>query len=1252
MSAKWMRWASVELLALLALAGCERFKPPAESNRSPFIEVQLVIPSTFPVDRIASAEIVIGPASGSTNFFSLQQVVQVGDDPQGRPYSSLVRRDPEDPSRIEMVIFYATSPFRDGERTVTLFLYPQAEGDGGLTGTAVVRSRLLTSDGRLLASGEATRDTAGQPIEVGRADRTVQLVLACDPSGACTDPPVPVDARITVTRAPACPTTNLSGRLFTILFPVGPNAGEGQLFAIQDNADFTAPNAQAVIGVSAPPGAYALLAILDVGNDLPLSQLSPQRGDVVSVVSPLDIFDDRLVTRTVVLESVVGIGSCTGGRSIFPPTLTETRPASPSSDLNPVVRGTAQAGTSVTLHTDSSCSTTALNPGGSVVGAAGTFAIPVTVASGSTTTFFARAEAPSGQRSVCSPRGLTFVHDVTPPSPPTTVAIDPVATTDSSIRVTYGASSGDNVSSVASLRYEICVTRSRFGLACQGVWSTFAQSAAGATSAIVHNLTPNTQYFVFAAALDEAGNRSTPVAGPSVRTRALSAFRGVVTGRAHTCAIASDSSVHCFGRNDFGQLGNGTTTASSTPVQVSGLSGVIELSAGVAHTCALTADRTALCWGANDRGQLGDSTMTPRSVPVQPLLAVGAARVRKISAGAEHTCASLMDGTLWCWGQDAGAQLGNPVVGTSLVPVQVLSDFAMSLPFLGTYDVVAGASHTCAIHASANGGLGDASCWGTNDERQFGGFSGGATQDTPLVIRSGSSGFAAGAFHTCYQEFESIFCFGRNSDGQLGIGTVTENFSAFSVRLGQRGARAMSTGRRTTCAVTSTGELFCFGANDLGQIGDGTTTTPRTSPQAVLLTQPVAQSATSGDHGCALTSAGELWCWGRNDAGQLGDGTQIARSSPAPVANVPRAVTAVEIAAGGAHVCVRMSDGTARCWGENAKGQLGDGTTVKRATPAPIEGLSRTAGLASIAAGPAHTCVVTGEGRVRCFGAGTNGELGAGVAEDSLLASNVLAIDRAIRVVAGENHTCALLANGQSRCWGSNADGRLGAGPVSDSATPLPVSVGSFPLGQSTRIATGRAHGCTVHPNGGASCWGSNSFGQLGDPGAGTSRNSAGQVFGDPMLRNFATGIAAGGDHTCLRTNGGRVGCWGRNDAGQLGDGTTTNRFSAVAVPGLTNVVELAAGTDHSCALLADGSVRCWGANAKGQLGNGTIAQSLTPFGVLPSGAAIGIATGDGFTCRLLVDGAVECWGKNDAGQLGVASPAIVTTPVRVSGLP
>lgn len=346
-----------------------------------------------------------------------------------------------------------------------------------------------------------------------------------------------------------------------------------------------------------------------------------------------------------------------------------------------------------------------------------------------------------------------------------------------------------------------------------------------------------------------------------------------------------------------------------------------------------------------------------------------------------------------------------------------------------------------------------------------------------------------------------------------------------------------------------------------------------------------------------------------------------------------------QVAAGGFHTCILTTAGGVKCWGRNSSGQLGDGTTADRSTLVDVVGLE--SGVAGLSVGAYHTCALTATGGVKCWGANGYGQLGDGTWSGKSTPVDVPGLGSAVAALAaGGFHTCAVMTTGGGKCWGHNESGQLGDGTTADKNTP--VDVAGLVSG-ATGLAPGYRHTCALTTADGAKCWGWNDYGQLGD-GTTTNWSMPVNVIG---LESGVAAVRAGRWHTCALTVMGRVKCWGGNSSGQLGDGTTAQKGTPVDVAGLgEGVVALAAGEWHACALSAAGGVKCWGANDYGELGDGTTANKSTPVDVagLESEVA-GLTAGGCHTCALTAGGQVKCWGRNDYGQLGNGMAAHKSTP-------
>ncbi len=672
----------------------------------------------------------------------------------------------------------------------------------------------------------------------------------------------------------------------------------------------------------------------------------------------------------------------------------------------------------------------------------------------------------------------------------------------------------------------------------------------------------------------------------------------------------------------------------------------VPLSAGVDHTCAVLSNGSVRCWGTNFSGELG-SAGDHSSIPLE---VKGVKRAVAVSAGgSSHTCALLFRGTVSCWGNNFYGQLGDGVApGTSEThpaPVAVAG-------ITNAAAIAAGYAHTCVL--LSNGAV---KCWGWNAYGQIGDgapLSFDAANSTPISVSgvTNATSIAAGQYHTCaLLEDKTVKCWGNNGSHELGDGGDIPSPTPVPVE-GLTNAVGLSAGHFNTCAILEDGQVKCWGGNFRTQLANG-----GTSFLPVVLNGITSAITTTGGfgHTCVLLAEGMVKCFGDNFYAQLGNGKTENSLEPVEVIGVSHAIA---ITAGGSYTCALLFGNAIRCWGLNNFGQLGNGVPSSDSAHVQSEGISTAIG---ITAGARHTCAILADRTVQCWGYNGSGQLGNGAKIDAPQPVPVPGISTSIALTAGGDlfnggdHTCVVLSDGTVKCWGSNGLGQLGDGTTTDSNVPVAVN------GITTAVAVtaGAIHTCALLSDGAVQCWG-----VLGAFFSALPVNVTGI--------SSATAISAGTSNTCALLPDGTIQCWGPSYPDPSGDNTVIHLSSppiagAIAVSAggtracalmtgstivecwsdgfsggegviwLGNVSSIAVGTTHLCAILDDGTVTCQGGgNQFRQLGDGSVNATM-------------IAAGATHTCAILPDQTVRCWGDNYFGQLGDGKGADYS-PVSVIG--
>ena len=558
----------------------------------------------------------------------------------------------------------------------------------------------------------------------------------------------------------------------------------------------------------------------------------------------------------------------------------------------------------------------------------------------------------------------------------------------------------------------------------------------------------------------------TPIKLPNGATAiGITAGSSKISSGSFVCALLSTYDVTCWGSDGYGPLGNGAAGDQNVPPQPIALAAdAISVDAGNNHACALLVTGRVSCWGLDNKGQVGDGSPYGSAVysPVQ-LTMPGSVASNAVVAGGDHTCAFLQTNNLTCWGQMTSGQLGNGSTTTVVVAPPAVVKLPSSVAS-GVASMSIGDDSSCLITNA-----GELGCWGD--------FFANRPGLVPLPVGSVPISVSAGFEHWCVLLNVGVSCWGSQvavGNGQ-GPGWVAAPPAPISMPAG-RTPISVAAGYFFSCAVLNTGEVTCWG---------NPSTLAGQSTAAAVVALPVGRTAialSAGTyHVCALLDNGQVTCWGSDADGQLGNGPSAGDQAtpPAPVV-LPAGRSATAVSAGGSSTCALLDNGDVTCWGRDSSGQLGNGATG--AVDVPSVAIVLAAPAVSVSMGWNHACAVLNTGRVSCWGQDDRGQQGNGTGGSSTAPQAPITLPgglNATRVDVGNGHSCALMVNQQLSCWGSNFYGTMGNGGGADSQVPVTTGKASFVEAQSFGVTGGTA--VTVAPADTAGLKGATG-GLVGDP--------------------------------------------------------------------------------------------------------------------------------------------------------------------------
>lgn len=525
----------------------------------------------------------------------------------------------------------------------------------------------------------------------------------------------------------------------------------------------------------------------------------------------------------------------------------------------------------------------------------------------------------------------------------------------------------------------------------------------------------------------------------------------------------------------------------------------------------------------------------------------------------------------------------------------------------------------------------------------------------------------------------TLWAWGSNYYGALGDGTTIDRLNPVQIGLDNNWVNIAS-GPGHTLGIKSDGTLWAWGYNENGQLGDGTNLI-RITPVQIGSNTNWTCITISFNHNYALKSDGTLWGWGETNLNIISLPTQIETDTkwvsisgglyhtiglksngtvwtwnnyPTPnitqvtIASYPEGLNRinkwVSIDAGGEQSFGIQSDGTIWAWGVNNIGQLGDYSTIDRATPVQV-GDTRSGEWVSVAAGNNHSLGLKSDGTLWAWGSNHDGQIGVGSSDGEFTGPIRVGTENTwVSIEAGMTHSFGLKSDGTLWAWGNNSNGELGNGSLIDSPNPYKISTDNKWLS----IAVADYHTLGLKSNGTIWVWGNNSFLGLGE-GLGTATNKARPV--QLGADSNWVGVTVGSFRSFGLKSDGTLWAWGANPKGQLGDGTKADRILPIQIGSDKNWVTIATGANydsHTIGLKSNGTLWSWGLNSNGQLGDGTNTDRISPAQIGTDNNWVSVAIGLASSIALKSDGTLWGWGDNSSGQLGDGSTIDKSTPIQI----
>jgi len=738
--------------------------------------------------------------------------------------------------------------------------------------------------------------------------------------------------------------------------------------------------------------------------------------------------------------------------------------------------------------------------------------------------------------------------------------------------------------------------------------------------------------------------RSSPVQTVSTGTNWKQVSLGsgqTAEGNQFSAAVKTDGTLWLWGNNDRGQLGDNTINQTPSPIQtISTGTNWKQVSAGDCHSAAVKTDGTLWLWGGNATAELGDNTRTNRSSPVQTVST--GANWKQVASGISSSMSTKVDGTLWMWGENLCGKLGDNTTTNRSSPVQTVSTGTNWTEECAWYEFSGGNCHSAAIKSDGTLWL-----WGYGTSGQLGNNLITNRSSPVQTVSTGTNWkqVSLGAYHSASIKTDgTLWLWGFNIIGQLGDNTPSIDSSS-PVQTVSTGTdwKEVSLGYCHSAAIKTDGTLWLWGCNGYGRLGTGNTTSRSSPVQTVSTGNNWKQVSLGAFHSASIKTDGTLWLWGLNDEGQLGNNNLINRSSP--VQTITTGTNWKQLSLGFEHSAAIKTDGTLWLWGWNFRGQLGNNAGIDQSSPVQTVSTGNNWKQVSIK-GIVHSAAVKTDGTLWLWGENGQGQLGINVTiRQSSPVQTVSTGTSWKQVSLGGYHTLALTNDERLYVWGCNVRGQVGCDPLLQIGEPFTTDLGNVLFEKEylldlypNLIPSMKAPGLWLN--------GRNGAGQLGDNSTTPKSSPVQTISAGTNWARVSSGYVSAG----IKSDG-TLWLWGNNTAGRLGNNNTINRSSPVqTVSTGTNWEDVSVGfKHHTASIKTDGTLWVWGCNAGGILGNNTTINRSSPVQTVSTGTNWKqVCAGENHTLALKTDGTLWTWGTNsDGGPLGNNTTINRSSPVQ-----